>query len=225
MRVLVTRPEASAERSAARLAALGHLPFTLPLFEPVHQPDAAIAALAEEAWSAVAVTSAEAVRALGRAAPLRLYAVGEASAKAARDAGFADIVTGPGDGAGLAERIAADGVDRLLYLAGSPRMPDFEQRLAACGVSFLSVDCYRMMPVALSDDEFAARLVDAAPDAVLLYSARTADRFFALGGAAFLPRQAFVVCLSAAVAAQVPAGIPVRIAAAPDEKKLFACLD
>ncbi len=45
MRVLVTRPQHSGERTAERLRKLGHEPILLPLSQPVHDGDAAVRGL------------------------------------------------------------------------------------------------------------------------------------------------------------------------------------
>lgn len=63
MRIVVTRPQRSGERTAAKLEALGHEPVLLPLFHPIHHGERAISALSAP-LAAIAVTSAEALRAL-----------------------------------------------------------------------------------------------------------------------------------------------------------------
>lgn len=227
VRVIVTRPAISAGQTAARLLALGHLPIPLPLTEAVHHPDAAIAGLAI-AHAAIAVTSAEALRVLQSIDDVlqphldtRLYAVGEASAQAARDAGFRDVVAGAGTGAELAELIAGDAADLgrpLLYLAGKPRSPAFEQGLAEHGVSILTVECYAMQAIPYVEP------VEISADAVLLYSREAARLFFELSvmGAEAMR----ICCLSDNVATAVPARFRknTHIAAQPDEEGIFALL-
>lgn len=118
-RLLVLRPEPGASHTAERAAAAGFAVTVTPLFRA-----------APIAWSppdptqydAVMLTSANAARhagpALSRYRALRLYAVGNATASAARAAGFADVVAGESDAAALLARIAEDGVARVLHLAG-----------------------------------------------------------------------------------------------------------
>lgn len=113
MRVLVTRPRPAAERTAARLSAMGHEAVILPLMQAQHLAGAARAALSEP-HQAIAVSSGEAVRVLGALGPALephlatpLFAVGEATARAAGDLGFTDVRIGPGTGEGLAETVAA----------------------------------------------------------------------------------------------------------------------
>ena len=73
------------------------------------------------------LTSANAVRlageALARYRNLPAYAVGPATAKALKEAGFAGVVTGNGDGTAIARRITADGHRHVLHLAGRTVAP------------------------------------------------------------------------------------------------------
>ena len=149
MRVLVTRPEPDASREADALAARGHQGVKAPLLviEPVED-----VALELDGAQALIVTSRNALRALaghrdlGRARKLRLFAVGGATASAARELGFAEVTEGPGNGAGLAELIEAeakpaDGV--LIHLAGETLAFDLKSALEAKGFSVRQPVLYR----------------------------------------------------------------------------------
>jgi uroporphyrinogen-III synthase len=122
--VLIARPEPGASETAARARRIGLTPVVAPLFEvralPWVPPD-------PDRHDAILFTSAHPPRLagadLGRFTCLPAYAVGEASARAARDAGFADVRTGSGDGAALIARAAADGVRRALHLCGRENLP------------------------------------------------------------------------------------------------------
>ncbi len=236
MRLLVTRPQPAAEATAGRLERLGHRPLLLPLAQAEHLPDAALTAL-RSPHAAIALTSAEAVRVLAKlGADLEPYTakpcfcVGEATSRAARRLGFSSLHAAAGTGRSLAELIA----DRLgasetplLYLAGSPRSEGFEATLRQRRIAHLTVECYRMRPIAHPQDIMARLTSDGMPDAVLLYSHDTARRFAALldeaglAPAAFSPRY---LCLSAVVAEALPEGARVEIAARPDEESLFSLL-
>ena len=91
MRVLVTRPEPDATRQAERLAARGHEPVLAPLLAIESATDTPPEL---EGAQALIVTSRNALRALAShpdlatALQLPLFAVGEATAKAATDLGF-----------------------------------------------------------------------------------------------------------------------------------------
>jgi uroporphyrinogen-III synthase len=121
-RVIVLRPEPGASETVARAAALGLDVVAIPLFriEPLEWqvPDPA-------QFDALLLTSANAVRfggsGLAALRGLRVHAVGEATATAARSAGF--DVASVGD-AGVEGLLASlDPKLRLLHLAGEDRVP------------------------------------------------------------------------------------------------------
>lgn len=236
MRVVVTRPEISAAKTAERLKLLGHDPVLLPLGNAVHHPKVAADALASP-HSALIVTSAETLRALGAIGSeagidygTTLFAVGEKTASAARSAGFRNIHIGSGDGAGLADLIASklDQPDLpLLYLAGKPRAGSLEIRLEELRLPVRVAEIYEMIPVAYRPEEIDEWLRAQPPHAVLLYSRENTIRFFEIikQHAVSLPQTAFL-CISSRTADAVPAAFRprVRIAETPDENALFALL-
>ena len=233
MRVLVTRPEASAVRTGERLKALGHEPIFLPLFAPEHDPAGVAQGRTCGGVAAVLATSAEAIRALGSAGELAgkpLFAVGKTTAKVAADAGFSHVEAADGDGAALAavlrERFPGDHKPELLYLAGEPRSPRLEQELAAARFPVRVIVCYRMRPVDVTGDILQA-IFQQQPETVLLYSAETARRFFELSESFLKERQDIhFLCLSPAIAEAVPASMKSRTkhAVRPDERSLFELL-
>jgi len=117
--LLVLRPEPGASATAARAAALHFTTIVAPLFTVISldwsAPDSA-------GFDALLLTSANSARhggaQLARYAGLPVYAVGAATAAAAREAGFEKVTTGDTDGAALVARAASDGVARLLHLTG-----------------------------------------------------------------------------------------------------------
>jgi len=230
MRVAITRPEPNGERSAKALRAQGHDVLLAPLMrvEPV-------AADLAGAWSAVAVTSANALAALaGEAArallQLPLYAVGARSAAAARAAGFTDVTSAEGDVHELVRLVAERhrGNAPLLYLAGEHRAADLVGELARQGIEAEMRIVYRAgaapFPPALTD-----ALRDGTLDAVLHYSKRSAENYVAGARAAGIAAAALAVrhvCLSAQVAAplQDAGATNVAVAAHPDEASLIELL-
>lgn len=233
MRILVTRPEQSAVRTGERLKALGHEPIFLPLFAAEHDADGVAQARACQDVAAALVTSAEAIRALGPAGKLSgmpLFAVGKTTAKAAESAGFSEIEAADGDGTALAavlrERFPGEPKPKLLYLAGEPRSPRLEQELAAARFPVKVIVCYRMRPIDVTGDILQAAF-EQQPEAVLLYSAQTACRFFELGESFLKETQDIqFLCLSPAIAEAVPASMKGRTkyAVRPDERSLFELL-
>ncbi|WP_019834261.1 uroporphyrinogen-III synthase [Sphingomonas sp. PR090111-T3T-6A] len=115
--VLVLRPEPGATATVSAARALGLEAIAAPLFEvraldwipPTEPPEA------------VLMTSAQAARLGGTGLALLrdrpLYAVGEATAAAARHAGFTRILVGDAGVDAVVARAARDGVRSLLHLA------------------------------------------------------------------------------------------------------------
>jgi uroporphyrinogen-III synthase len=239
MRVIVTRPEHSSERTLRRLAAMGHAGLLLPLTRPVHAAAAAFAALAAS-QGAVAVTSAEAILVLAELGPAlaphlgrALFVVGSSTAETARRAGFTVCHDADGDGGRLADLVAAHAEvlssEPLLYLSGSPRAPGFEARLMELHISFKTVECYRMVDVEPDEATLRDFFDEGGAEAVLLYSRHTAARLLGLALLGEHPEwlaQTRFLCLSAAVANAIPAWLRplTEIASEPNEDRLLALL-
>ena len=234
MRLLVTRPEPDAAREAELLAARGHDPVLAPLLEI----EFIGAALPLAGAQALVVTSRNTLRALaahpelGAALKLPLFAVGDATAGAARDLGFTNVTTGPGTGADLAALIARDARPErgpLVHLAGETLAFDLEAALGERGFATGKAVLYRAVPVralpAQARDLIAAHRLDG----VVLISPRTAGTFAELVAKHGLVTQAkslVCYCLSEAVAEAVaPLGCEVRVAARPREEDILALLD
>ena len=188
MRLLVTRPQPDAARTATRLEALGHEVLVAPLLKTELLP---LARRADPA--AIAVTSRNGVRALAawpessawRKRPL--FAVGEATAAAAREAGFSDVRSADGDGAALAAAIVKAlpiEAGRILYPAAEARSPVLEETLRAAHFSVDAVVAYRMAAAGSLPTEVTEALRSGSIDGVLLYSKRSAETFLALLDAA-----------------------------------------
>ena len=140
MRVVVTRAQADADRTATVLRARGHDVLVAPLMrvEPIET------SLEHGQWSAIVVTSANAPNAIARSparntmVKLPLFAVGRRSAEAASRAGFTDIASADGDVRDLVRLIAVRHVNNkapVLYLAGEDRAADLLAELSARGSS------------------------------------------------------------------------------------------
>lgn len=231
-RVLVTRPEPGATRTARRLEALGFEPVLLPLSETRALPVARDSVPADA--TAIAVTSANALRhapsgLIERLRRLPCHAVGARTAESARKAGFFSVNEGPGDAAALADMISIElGETTLAYLCGRVRMPDFERRLGGNGTRVVPIETYDT--IALSPDpSFVRQQLGGQPiDAVLIYSARSAAAFGALmqrhAEADLLMRGATCFCLSGRIAAALVDGLRVEVALNPNEDALLDLL-
>ena len=197
MKVLVTRARASGEAIAARLRERGHEPVLLPLLEysdcDAPLPQTRFDALAFTSAAAISILAARQPDEWSRLLALPAFCVGEATARAARQAGFRETVAGPGTAAALAELIAAElipdearantgtrATPRLLYLAPKERAFDLAAALAAHGIEVDETVLYRAR---LGDPGKAAleSALDAcAGGAALLYSPRSAENLIGL---------------------------------------------
>ncbi len=233
--MLVTRPEPGASRTGRRLAAGGFSPLLMPLsrIEPLARDEDAVVQLPD----AVVATSANAL--LHLPAPLAarlsgrpLFAVGEKTGHAARQAGFASVLEGDGDAAELAQRVASryPAGAQLVYLCGRVRLPDFEEAMRDAGIAVLAVETYDT-PSVVPDSKVIVALLGGGPvDAVMLYSRNAALAFATIAGRAELSgrfENAQLLCLSEKIATALPATSAVRhrVAAEPNEDAMFALLE
>jgi uroporphyrinogen-III synthase len=198
-RILITRPEPGASRTAERLREAGYEPAVLPLT----RIERLAFELPEGPFGGIVVTSAQAFgnADYSRLMTLPLIAVGETTAKAARDAGFADIEAATGSAesvAGLAKFTLKPGA-RILYLCGKVRRPELEELLAAAGFSVEAVETYNAGPIYHSKIEFGRMTGDKPFDAVILMSAVTAELFSKFAGKPQFQNSLFV-CFSQRIA-------------------------
>lgn len=242
MLVVVTRPDISGLKTADLLRTRGHEPVLLPLTAPVHDTKAATAALDKEP-ACLAVTSAEAIRAVvnsgaNHQAILQkpIFVVGQASATAARDAGFETIIRGESDGCALAQLIAERTQNdpslqgTICYLAGSPRDAGFEQTLNQLSVPFETTEIYQMREVSWETSQLQERLNDQPIDAVLFYSSEAVRIFFALltDERLLAPlRRSRMICISAKALSQIPETFrsSAYASAEPNESQMFDLLE
>lgn len=214
MRVWVTRAEPGAAATAERLRALGHEPVVLPLLR-VRALDAA---LSLEGIAALAFTSANGVAAfIGRESrrDMPVFAVGDATAEAARAAGFSEVASAAGDVEALVDLIAAAAPGPVLHPGARQPAGDLIGGLAARGVTGRAVPLYDTVETPPPSAP--------AVDAVLAHSPRAAAvlaRFAALAGAP-------VFCISGAAAAPLRAAnfTALAIAPFPNEAALLKLLD
>ena len=209
--LLVLRPEPGATATRAAARALGLTAVAAPLFE-VRPLDWTPPAAPPQA---VLMTSAQAARLGGEGlAALRdrpLYAVGEATAAAAHAAGFTRVVVGEAGVDAIVARAEADGVRRLLHLAG-------REHRAPTGTAVTLERRLVYAAEAVSALPEAARA--ALPDAIaLLHSPRAAALFASLVD----PRAIRIAAISPATRAAAGEGWrAVAIAEQPGDASLLA---
>jgi uroporphyrinogen-III synthase len=234
VRLLLTRPEADAERTAAALRGLGHSVFVAPLLRIETFADAAIG---QGPWSGIVVTSANAARAIAQhntlpdLLGLPVIATGDRSAAAMQTLGFQDIVSAAGGEKELVRSAAQHfgAGARLLYLAGADRSGDVAGDLEAERIAVQTITVYRAVPVGALPPP-AADALKAGIDGVLHFSRRSAAVYLDVTLAAGLREQAVDkpvhFCLSHQVAeslAEARAG-DIRIAPEPTEAALTALI-
>ncbi|MGX5801535.1 uroporphyrinogen-III synthase [Bradyrhizobium sp. Arg314] len=232
VRVLVTRPEPGASRTARRLEAEGFQPVLLPLTETSALPvEAAIGADAV----AVTVTSANAVRhaskeMIAALVSLPCHAVGKRTAEACRAVGFLSVTEGPGDAEALVDAIAGGLAGKaIVFLCGRVRFPVFEQRLAMAGVQVQAIETYDTAGIDYDDADVLARLSNLPVEAALLYSAKASAALVNLMARPALRHvfeKAEFLALSARVAEPLDGVVrqTIRIASRPEEDALLALL-
>jgi uroporphyrinogen-III synthase len=232
-RILITRPWEDAEPLAARLALAGYQTLIEPMLRIAYQ-DGPVPALG--GLQGVLFTSANGVRAFARlcgAPGLAVFAVGDATAEAARAAGFVTVASAGGDVEALArlviERCRPE-AGPLLHIAASVRAGDLSGHLARAGFRVERHVLYHAEPATTLSDATLAALAGGEVQGVLLFSPRTARAWGGLVNAAGLASACGgvdAVCLSAAVAAAAQDGVvwrSIAVAARPDQDALLALL-
>lgn len=229
--VLVTRPAAEAAATARRLRARGLPAVVAPMLtiepQPARLPDPA-------RLQAVLAASANAVRALPAAfRTLPLLAVGDATAQAARAAGFRAVRSAAGDARALATLAAAtlDPAGKPLLL---PTRAGEGLRLAADlrarGFAVLRRVVYAAKPARRLPPPAAAALRRGRIGWIVFFSASAARSFARIVRAeAAAGRLGGVTALAisgpvAAVIADLGFGA-IRVAARPDQESLLALID
>ncbi len=231
LRALVTRPRAEAVELAAALERRGIAALIEPLIEirfaDLPPPDLA-------GVRAILCTSANGVRALARLTPERglpLFAVGDATAARAREAGFAAVVSAAGTVEDLARLVRAQlapGGGRLLHVAGSAVAGDLAAALPGYAVERAVL--YAAAPAERLSAPARQALAGGTVDLALFFSPRSSAIFVRLIEAAGL-----AACLGrvAAVSISAAADRPLaafawrarHIAARPNQEALLAALD
>lgn len=221
MRVWVTRARPGAEATAARLQALGHAPLVDPVLEVRPLP----LRLDLTGVDALAFTSANGVRAyatLGGPTDRPAFAVGPATAEAARAAGFGEVAAAEGDVASLGRLIARARPACVLHLGPAEPAGDLVGDLARAGVKARAAALYETLP--LRPEAALAAAAAGELEAVLVHSPKAARVLADLG----LPpgrRPAAFAISSAAAAPLRAAGWTLALAAGrPDEAALLGLL-
>ncbi|PZW51105.1 uroporphyrinogen-III synthase [Humitalea rosea] len=228
--VLVTRPAPGDAASARAVEALGWRAIAAPALE--------LAPLPPTPWpraaQALLVTSAAAVRALGAEVPrgLPVHAVGEATAAAARAAGFSEVMAAGGDAEALACQVVAvlDPKAGPLWLAvGRGYGLDLAQTLRAAGFAVLRRVVYAATTARSLPEPARQALAAGEVRAALFTSPRGAEAILGLlrqGGYGPALSRIEAVAISPRVALSL-SGVAwrgVRVATLPTEASLLSAL-
>jgi uroporphyrinogen-III synthase len=195
MRIWITRAQPEADATAERLRALGHA----PVVGPVLKVEPAGAAPSLDGVGALAFTSRNGVRAfsaLSRERDLPVFTVGDATAEAARAAGFAEVASASGDVAALAELVASRKASlkgAVLHAAPEEPAGDLAAALAARGVTATTQAVYRTAP--------ADFVLPPDLDVVLIHSAKAARRLAQDAALTTAAPAMTALCISPAAAA------------------------
>jgi uroporphyrinogen-III synthase len=226
-RVWVSRTLPAAGESARHLTEFGYDAFAAPLLRVVFAPTTPDLA----AVGALIFTSRNGVAAFAARTPERrftVFTVGDATAAAARRAGFDEVVSAAGDVDALRALLLARGRregGRLLRVGAREPAGDLVSDLSAAGFEVAEWACYHTVevpgPQVIADLEAAGRPADA----ILVYSPKAARALAHLPDIA-RSRLRAAVCISAAAAAPLEVATPcaLHIARHPDEASMFAAL-
>ena len=236
MRLLITRPEPDAQRTAGLLRARGHQVTLAPLLSIETIPDVDLGA---GPYSALLMTSANAARAIATypqrrdLVELPVFTVGQRTAEAAGIVGFTDVRSADGDGGDLARLVhgqLARGGAPILYLAGEDRARDLAGELDDLGLPVRVAVVYRTEAARAFPAPLRSALAAQALDGVLHFSRRTTEAYLRCAGAARALDRALPLvhyCLSSEVAAPlVEVGAAnIRVAPQPDEAALLDLIE
>jgi len=213
------------------LRARGHQPIVAPLSEVEH-----LAKVDPKAgpWAAIVLTSATALSGIVSFAAgkecldVPIFAVGDATAKAARAIGFTEVASAGGRVNDLINLVVArlQPPARVLYLAGEQRSGDLAGALRAKNFEVDLVVVYRFLNARVLPEPAAAAL-NSELDGVLHFSRAAAEAFVNAAGNSNLLDVALTkpahFCISDQVAAPLrQAGAArIEVAARPDQDALL----
>lgn len=180
--VWITRAEPGASATAARIEALGFA----PLVAPVLTVKALLTPIDLTGAAALAFSSANGVEAFAARSGVRdlpVFAVGDATAEAARAAGFIRVASADGDVAALAEVIkAARPTGAVLHPGPRQRAGDLIGALAKAHIPGRAVDLYETVEAPALPPVVRAALDEGRIEAVLIHSPRAAEAVARLAG-------------------------------------------
>ncbi len=234
---IITRPASDSARFMEAVRKAGHAVLASSLLSIRFHEDAAIPA---RDWQAVAVTSANGARAIARhpmqerIVRAKAVTVGPASTKAAREAGFSDILQAQGDVEAVI-RLIRKRLDPeagpILYASGAVTRGDLEGELSTSGFEVVRAVLYEAVRAEQLSEEVQDFLASGGRSTVALYSPRSAKIWAALardaGLEAEVARQDYG-CLSRnverALCEELPVAGDIVVPERPDEAAFLSAL-
>jgi len=235
VRALITRPQQDSEPLADALKSRG--------IEAVIEPLLVVNDLVDQTHplnldgvQAILITSANGVRALVHATDRRdlpVFAVGDATAGAVRQAGFRQVESAGGNVGSLAQltyaALTPDAGD-LLYVSGTVTAGDLTGPLERAGFTVRRAVLYDAKAADRLTPETIAGFKDGSIDIVLFFSPRTAEAFAKLARKARIAstfKRCTAYCIAQAVAmkAQALNWKAIRVATYPTQESLLELID
>ena len=231
--VLITRPQPVADEFAERLRREKFYVYTAPMTEYVE-----IDADSEdmESYQALIFTSAQAVLIFSERSTVRrlpVLAVGDATAAAAKKAGFTTVYSAKGDSGDMVNLIesvvSALSLKKVLHPCGEDMIDDMPEDISSLGVEVVRMPVYKALFLDSMPENVVQVLKRGAVDAVTVFSARTAENLVKMlqqEDMRGVSEKLEAVCISKRVAAGLR-GISwrkIRIARHPDTEEMVEIL-
>ena len=173
--VWITRAEPGAGATAARVSALGCRPIIAPVLAFHAIEDSTLDIKPGEALAFTSINGVASAAPRIAARDMTVFAVGDATAEAARAAGFAHVLSASGDVTALAALIVRhQPPGGVLHPAATVTAGDLVGRLQAAGLAARTVAVYRTNQAKGLYQGVAAALDDQTLAVVLLHSPRAA---------------------------------------------------
>jgi uroporphyrinogen-III synthase len=219
-RIWVTRAQPGAEATAARIRALGLEPVVAPVLEIRARTEVTVDLAGVDALTFTSAAAVSAFAGLCASRNLAVFAVGDATAAAARAAGFADVRSASGDAQALADLIATiSPAPRVLNPTAAEPAADLCALLTARGVIARSLVVYETV-------ECGPAASPANLDGVLIHSAKAARAVARLlAGHDHSGLTAYSISQAAGAPLSSLGLLRTAIAAAPNEGALLALLE
>ena len=178
MRLLITRPEPNASELALKVEALGHQTHIEPLMSVKFIEDETI----DGDFSAIILTSQNTVKALVHQNSITKYldtpvfAVGNTTTKAAKEAGFNQVFEGSGNVQSLLPEIikqVSTGAFPILYPSGEDIAYDIGKDLELAGYTYVRQVLYKTVAATSFSDKLTNLIHYGELDGVILLSPKT----------------------------------------------------